>query len=69
MRRGLACLFPLPDWGSFLSLFFQIDFQFLAPPFLLLALWHRCDMNVGPLEVVPEAAYTTLIFLDSFFFF
>ena len=27
---GLACLFPSPNQGSFLSLFFQIGFQFLA---------------------------------------
>ena len=36
-------LFPLPDWGSFLSLFFQISFQCLALPLLLLAsLWFGC---------------------------
>ena len=29
--------FPLPDWGSSPSLFFQISFQFLALPLLLLA--------------------------------
>ena len=29
-------LFPLPDWGTYLSLFVQISFQFLALPFLLL---------------------------------
>ena len=40
---GLVCLFPLPDWGTFLSLFFQISFQFLALPLLLLTpLWFRC---------------------------
>ena len=40
---GLACLVPLPDWGSFPSLFVQISFQFLALPLLLLApLWFGC---------------------------
>ena len=33
----LEVLFPLPDWGSSPSLFFQISFQFLALPLLLLA--------------------------------
>ena len=32
-----ACLFPSANQGSFLSLFFQIDFQFLALFLLLLA--------------------------------
>ena len=36
-------LFPLPDWGSSPSLYFQISFQFLALPLLLLApLLFRC---------------------------
>ena len=64
MLPGLACLFPSPDWGIFLSLFFQIDFQFLALSLLLLA---PRDVNVGMLEVVPEVRYTILIFLDSLF--
>ena len=34
----------------------------------LFSFWHPCDANVGMFEVVPEAAYTILIFLDSFFF-
>ena len=33
----LVCLFPLPNQGSFLPLFFQISFQFLSVPLLLLA--------------------------------
>ena len=33
----IVCLFPLPNQGGFLSLFFQISFQFLARPLLLLA--------------------------------
>ena len=40
---GLACLFLSPNWGSFLVLLFQIDFQFLALSLLLLALlWCEC---------------------------
>ena len=34
---GLAYLFPLPNYATFLSSFFQIDFQFLALSLLLLA--------------------------------
>ena len=57
-------LFPLPCWGSS-PLFFQISFQFLALPFLLLApLWFRC----GRLKVVPEVPEPLLIFWDSCFF-
>ena len=37
----LGILFPLPDWGSSPSLFFQISFQFLALPLLLVPLWAR----------------------------
>ena len=51
--------------GNFLLLFFQIDFQFLA---LSLLLWYPYDENVGTLEVVPEAPYTILMFLNYFFF-
>ena len=32
----------------------------------IFSFWHTYDVNVGLLEVVPEAAYTILIFL--FFF-
>ena len=63
MLPEFACLFPSPNNGSFLSLFFQIDFQFLA---LLFSFWHPYDVNGRMLGVVPEAAYTTLIFLEFF---
>ena len=43
----------------FFHYFFLIDFQFLAFSLLLLAPY---GMNVGPLEVAPEAVYTILIF-------
>ena len=33
-----------------------------------LLFWHLHDTNVGMLEVVPEAPYTILIFVDSFIF-
>ena len=37
---GLVCLFPLPNWGSCFSLFFQVSFQVLAlVPLLLAPLW------------------------------
>ena len=37
---GLVCLFPSSNEGSFLLLFFQINFQFLALPLLLVvSLW------------------------------
>ena len=57
-------LFPLPDWGSFPSLFFQVSSQFLALPLLLLA---PCDSDVGMFKVVPEAPQPLLIFLNSCF--
>ena len=44
----------------FLSLFFQIGFQF--PPS------GKLDVNVGMLEVVPGALCVILTFFDSFFF-
>ena len=47
----------------FFHYFFLIDFQFLAFSLLLLAPY---GMNVGPLEVAPEAVYTTLICLILF---
>nr|KAF6420660.1 hypothetical protein HJG59_009387 [Molossus molossus] len=42
---------------------FKQVFDFL---FSLFSFWHLQDVNVGMLEVVPEAPYTILIFLDSF---
>ena len=61
---GLVCLFPsLGKVREVLSFFFQIGFQFLAVSFQ-----QPHDVNVGLLEVVPEAASTILIFLDYFFF-
>ena len=39
---ALVCLFPSPNQGSFLSLLFQIDFQFLALSLLLLVP-HWCE--------------------------
>ena len=58
-------LFPVTDWGSSPSLCFQISFQFLALPLLLLApLWFGCGM----FTVVPEVPQPLLIFLNSCFF-
>ena len=37
LPRLPGSLFPLPDWGSFPSLFVQISFRFLAVVLLLLA--------------------------------
>ena len=56
-------LFPLPDWGSFPSLFVQISFQFLG---LLLLLWHPYDLDVVTLKVVPQFPHPLLI-LSEFF--
>ena len=50
--------------GSFLSLFFQTEFQFLTLSLLLLV---PLDLNVGTFEVVPEAAYPILVFFGFFF--
>ena len=44
--------------------FFKSISSFLL---FLFSFWHPYDANVGPLEVVPEAAYTILFVLDSFF--
>ena len=57
-------LFPLPDWGSSPSLFFQISFQFLA---LLLLLAPLCS-DGGTVKIVPEVPNPLLIFLNSCFF-
>ena len=62
---GLVCLFPSPDCGSFLSLFFQISFQFLA---LVLLLWYPCNSDTGMFKVVPEVPKPLFIFLNSCFF-
>ena len=58
-------LFPLPDWGSFPSLFVQISFQFLA---LVLLLWYPCNSDTGMFKVVPEVPKPLFIFLNSCFF-
>ena len=48
----------------FFHYFFQIDFQFLALSLFLVA---PHDVNIGPLEIVPEAVYTILIFFAFYF--
>ena len=61
---GLTCLFSSPNWGSFLSLFFQIHFQLLALPILLLApLWLGCWHVWGCSRVF------LFFFFNSCFFF
>ena len=57
----------LTKLGKFSFIIFSNRF----PNFLLFlfSFWHPYDANVGHLEVVPEAAYTILLFLDSFFRF
>ena len=47
---------------SFYCFFKQVS-NFLV---FLFSFWHLYDVNVGPLEVAPKAAYTVLIFLDFF---
>ena len=52
-------LFPLPDWGSFPSLCFQISFHFLL---FLFSFWHPYDLDVGMFKVVPEVPKPLFIF-------
>ena len=61
---GLACLFLSPNQERFVYFFKQIS-NFLL---FFFSFWHLYDTNIGMLEVVPGAAYTILIFLDSSFF-
>ena len=50
------------------AVFFHFIFKQICNFLLFLcSLWHLYDVNFGPPEVVPEAAYTILIFLHSFF--
>ena len=56
---GLVCLFPSPNQGCFLSLFFLIRFPFLA---LLFSFWHSYDLDVGMFGDVPKAPQSILIF-------
>ena len=63
---GLACVFPAPNWGSFLSLFLDrlpISCSFFSPSGTPMM------QKVGMIEVVPEAAYTILIFFLLGFLF
>ena len=57
-------LFPLPDWGSSSSLFFQIKFQFLV----LFSFWYPYNSDVGTFKDVLEVPKPLLIFLKSYFF-
>ena len=58
---GFVCLLPSPNQGSFPSLFFQISFQFLTLPLLLLALlW----FGYHAFKVVPEASYVLIMFFN-----
>ena len=59
-----TCMSTSPNQGSFFHYFSKQISNFL----LFLFFWHPYDANVGMLEVVPEAAYTILIFLESFSF-
>ena len=56
---------PLPDWGRSPSLLFQISFQFLALPLLLLAPY---DADVGIFKIVLEVPKPLLIVSNSCFF-
>ena len=64
---GLACLFPSPDWGSFLSLLFQISVNVLLLLFFFSS-WHTYDSDVGTFKITPEVPKPFLIFLNSCFF-
>ena len=58
-------LFPLPDWGSSPSLYFQISFNFLL---FFFSFWHPYDSDIGAFKVVPKVPKPLLIFLNSCFF-
>ena len=58
-------LFPLPDWGSFPSLFLQITFNFLL---LFFSFWHPYNSDIGMFQVVPEVCKSLFTFLNSCFF-
>ena len=50
------------------EIFFHYFFQISNFLLFLFSFWHPYEVNVGMLEVVPDAAYTILIFMDYFFF-
>ena len=62
----LGSLFPLPDCGSFTSLFFQISFQFLG---FLFSCQHPYDSDVGCLKLsrrfLSLSSFFELLFLHS----
>ena len=58
-------LFPMPDWGTITSLFFQRSFQFLVLPF---SFWQPYALDLGTLKVVPEVPKPLLIFFEFLFF-
>ena len=52
------------------EVFFHYFFRYISNfLFFLFSCWRPYETNVGHLKVVPEAVYTILVFLDSFFFF
>ena len=44
------------------KVFFHYFFKQISKFLVFFSFWHPYDLNVGPLEVVPEAVYTLLIF-------
>ena len=74
---GLICLFPLLGWRKSLSLFVQINFQFLALPLLLLApLWFGCcniwscprgsNLSLSFFWILISSFCSSWMFLSSF---
>ena len=67
---GTLCFLDLPFYfllnikEDFFHYFFKQISNFLL---FLFYFWPPCDAHGGLLEVFLEAAYTILIFLDSFF--
>ena len=57
-------LFPLPDWESSHSLFFQYVFDTFL---FLFSFWHPYDLDVGTFGYVPESSDTIIIIFLKLF--
>ena len=47
--------------------YYLLKYSLMAVLFVFF--WDSCDLNVGALDIVPEASEVVLISFDSFFFF
>ena len=66
---GLVCLFSLPNYGSFFMLFFQVSFQFLALPLLLLAPLTEMlvCLEMSQRLVILPSCFFLLLWLNAYF--